>query len=230
VPGAFNDGTQIVTRPERKAMRLPALIFDFGNVVAFFDYLKACNRLGARLGLGGEEVRMRLLAHGFARTLACLEAGQLSPNDFAASIMARLGLSLPFDDFARDWEDIFWLNQPISRLITSLKSKGYTLILGSNTNSMHAVHFRRQFAATLDQFDAFVLSYEVGCLKPDAGFYEACARAAGVPAASCVFIDDLAENVAGARKAGLESVQYLDDVGLIASLQSLGVEISPGEC
>jgi putative hydrolase of the HAD superfamily len=149
----------------------------------------------------------------------------MPPGDFAESIMARLGLSFPFDDFARDWEDIFWLNEPVSRLVASLKSKGYTLILGSNTNSMHAVHFRRQFAATLDQFDAFVLSYEVGCLKPDVRFYEACVRAAGVPAASCVFIDDLAENVEGARNAGLKSVHYVDDPNLIANLQELGVEV-----
>jgi FMN phosphatase YigB (HAD superfamily) len=208
-------------------MRLPALIFDFGNVVAFFDYLKAFDRLGARLGLRGEEVRKQLLAHGFAQTLARLEAGKLSPDDFAANIMAGLGLSLPFDDFARDWQDIFWLNQPVSRLIASLKSKSYTLILGSNTNSMHASHFRRQFATTLDQFDAFVLSHEVGCLKPDVRFYEACVRAAGVPAASCVFIDDIAENVEGARAAGLESVQYQDDASLIARLRDLAVEISP---
>jgi putative hydrolase of the HAD superfamily len=209
---------------------LPALIFDFGNVVAFFDYQKACDRLGKRLGLRGDEVRRQLLERGFAQTLARLEAGQMTPDDFAESVTACLGLSLPFDDFARDWEDIFWLNRPISRLISLLKSRGYTLILGSNTNSMHAAHFRRQFAATLDKFDALVLSFEVGCLKPDVRFYDACARAARARASSCVFIDDLAENVEGARKAGLAGVQYCDDAGLIASLRELGVEISPGEC
>ncbi len=30
-------------------MREPAVIFDFGNVVGFFDYLKACERLGPGL-------------------------------------------------------------------------------------------------------------------------------------------------------------------------------------
>jgi glucose-1-phosphatase len=208
-------------------MRLPALIFDFGNVVAFFDYLRACDRLGARLGLGGEEVRKRLLERGFAHKLALLESGKLSPADFATRVAAELDLSISFDDFARDWEDIFWLNEPVSRLIAALKSNGYTLILGSNTNSMHALHFRRKFAATLDQFDAYVLSHEVGHLKPDARFYEACARAAGVPAASCVFIDDIAENVEGARNAGLKSVHYRDTANLITSLKDLGIEIPP---
>src|SRR5262245_44616042 len=105
-----------------RPMRLPALIFDFGNVVAFFDYLKACNRLGARLALDGDTVRRRLLERGFAQTLARLESGQMAPRDFAEKIMASLGLSLAFDDFARDWEDIFWLNGPVAGLIAALKS------------------------------------------------------------------------------------------------------------
>jgi putative hydrolase of the HAD superfamily len=211
-------------------MRLPALIFDFGNVVAFFDYLKACDRLGARLGLGGEEVKRRLLERGFSRMLARLESGQLAPRDFARNVTSALGVSMPFDDFVRDWEEIFWLNEPTSRLIALLKSRGYTLILGSNTNELHAAHFRRKFADTLDLFDALVLSHEVGCLKPDARFYEACTVAAGVAAGSCVFIDDIAENVEGARKAGLQAIHYFDHAGLIARLGELGVEILPGEC
>ncbi len=211
-------------------MRMPVVIFDFGNVVAFFDYGKFCDRLGSRLGVAGPAILEQLRAHGFTRNHARLEAGDITPVAFAEAITAPLGLSLPFEEFVRDWEDIFWLNEPISRLIGLLKSRGYTLILGSNTNAMHATHFRRKFAATLDQFDALVFSHEVGCLKPDARFYAACARAAGVSAASCVFVDDLADNVEGARKAGLRGLQYADLTGLIEGLQDLGVEIAPGEC
>jgi len=207
-------------------MRLPALIFDFGNVVAFFDYLKVCNRLGARVGLPEEEVRRRVLELGFTRWLARFEAGEMTSSDFAERITAPFELSLSHQEFVRDWEDIFWLNEPVSRLIVSLKAAGYTLILGSNTNPLHAAFFRRKFAETLDLFDAFVFSFEVGHLKPDARFYEACARAAGVPAGSCLFIDDLEENVAGARKAGLQGLQYVETTGLIAALSELGVEVA----
>ncbi len=207
-------------------MRLPALIFDFGNVVAFFDYLKVCNRLGARVGLPGEEVRRRVLELGFARWLARFETGDVSSSDFAELITAPFELSLPDHEFVRDWEDIFWLNEPVSRLIVALKAAGYTLILGSNTNPLHAAFFRRKFAETLDLFDSFVLSYEVGHLKPDARFYEACVRAASVPAGSCVFIDDMAENVDGARKSGLQALQYVETTSLIAALRELGVEVA----
>ena len=151
----------------------------------------------------------------------------MTASDFAELITAPFGLSLPFEEFVREWEDIFWLNEPVSLLIASLKSRGYTLILGSNTNQMHADYFRRRFAATLELFDALVLSYEVGCLKPDSRFYEACARAAGVPAGSCVFIDDMAENVDGARKAGLQALQYVETATLIAADYANSASRSP---
>jgi putative hydrolase of the HAD superfamily len=211
-------------------MREPALIFDFGNVVGFFDYQKACNRLGTRMGVAGEVVRERLLASGFPELLEQLESGRIAPPVFAERVLGLCGVSASYEDFVRDWEDIFWLNEPVALLIRRLKSRGYRLVLGSNTNVLHATHYRRQFAATLGLFDHFILSYEVGCLKPASRFYEACVAAAGVPASSCIFVDDLAENVEGARKAGLMALHYVDTPALVADLARVGVEIAQSDC
>ena len=207
-------------------MREPALIFDFGNVVAFFDYLKACERLGPKLGLTAEAFRRRIVERGFAPLLGQFESGMIGPEEFAAKVMVLSGLSLPYHEFVDAWQDIFWLNEPVARLIERLKSTGYTLLLGSNTNILHSAHYRRQFASTLDLFDQLVLSHEVGHMKPSSEFYHACVRAAGLPAASCIFVDDLAENVDGARKAGLIGVHYIDTPALITDLTELGVKLA----
>ena len=98
-------------------------------------------------------------------------------------------------------------------------------MLGSNTNDLHAAQFRRQFAETLGHFDRLVLSYEIGHIKPTADFYLACAEAAGAPPGECVFIDDLAENIEGARAAGLVGLVFRDVPTLIADLAALGVEV-----
>ena len=203
-------------------MQLPVLIFDFGNVVAYFDYLKFFDRVGARQGQPGEAVRTQMMNEGFAGLHAQFETGELTPVAF----FEALGLDLPFEEFLHAWEDIFWLNEPVARLIAQLKSSGYTLILGSNTNCLHARYFRQKFAGTLDLFDEMVLSHEVGCMKPDARFYAACAAAAGVSAGSCVFIDDLDLNVEGARRAGLQALQYVDNPGLKSGLSRLGIEVA----
>jgi glucose-1-phosphatase len=207
-------------------MREPALIFDFGNVVAFFDYLKACQRLGPMLGLTAEAFRRRIVERGFTPLLGQFESGKIGPEEFAAKVMVLSGQSLPYHEFVDAWQDIFWLNEPVARLIERLKSAGYTLLLGSNTNILHSAHYRRQFASTLDLFDQLVLSHDVGHIKPSAEFYHTCVRAAGLSAASCIFVDDLAENVDGARQAGLIGVHYIDTPALITDLTELGVQIA----
>ena len=90
-------------------------------------------------------------------------------------------------------------------MIAGLKSAGYTLVLGSNTNDLHAAQFRRQFAETLAHFDRLVLSFEIGHIKPSAAFYLACAEAAGAEPADCVFIDDLVETWKGREPPDLSA-------------------------
>jgi glucose-1-phosphatase len=207
-------------------MREPALIFDFGNVVGFFDYLKACARLAPKLGMTAEAFRRRIMERGFAQLLGRFEGGEIGPEEFAEEVMLIAGLRMPYHEFVDAWQDIFWLNEPVARLIKRLKLADYTLLLGSNTNILHSVHYRRQFASTLELFDHVILSHEVGHIKPSTEFYHACVAAAGLPAASCVFVDDLSENVDGARNAGLIGVHFIDTPALICDLTRLGVEIT----
>jgi putative hydrolase of the HAD superfamily len=209
-------------------MRRPALIFDFGNVVAHFDYRKAASRLGAKIGLSGEEVLDRVRPLGFSDLLKSYESGKISSESFSTGVSELIGHAIPHDDFIAAWADIFWANDSLAPLFGFFKRKGYTLVLGSNTNDLHASHFRRQFAETLDHFDRLVLSYEVGHVKPSSAFYLACAEAAGVEPGECVFIDDMFENVEGARAAGLVGLHYRTTDQLLVDLEGLGVEIPTG--
>jgi HAD superfamily hydrolase (TIGR01509 family) len=210
-------------------MREPVLIFDFGNVIAFFDYLLAWEKFGHRLGLTGPELRELLEQRGFAELHLRFESGLTAPEEFAVSLMAMGGFELPYAEFVAIWQDIFQLNEPVARLIGCLKSSGYTLLLGSNTNVIHSTYFRHKFVPPFDQIDRLVLSHEVGHMKPDRRFYETCVAVANVPAASCVFIDDLVENVEGARQAGLGAIHYLTTRTLIDDLRRLGVEVPSGQ-
>jgi len=207
-------------------MRLPIVMFDFGNVLGFFDYGLIYARFGARLGLSASAFQTLVESKGMSSLLAEFEAGAMSPEAFAARVQGEVGLDISFEDFVADWQDIFELNEPVARLVADLKAKGYTLVLGSNTNAIHAAFYRRRFRETLDHFDHFVLSHEVKAMKPSRAFFDACTAVVGVPAGSCVFIDDIEENVEGARAAGLRGIVYKEPAGLVRDLQALGVEAS----
>ena len=150
----------------------------------------------------------------------------MSAEDFSKTVCGLIGLEISHDEFADAWTDIFWLNESVVELLGELKAKGYTLVMGSNTNDLHANHFRPLFAEALGSFDRLILSYEVGHIKPSADFYLACAEAASAPPPDCVFIDDLAENVEGARAAGLRAILYQTTDQLRADLAAHGVEIA----
>ena len=222
VPPRLSSG---IAEASRKAALRPALIFDFGNVVAHFDYTRACDVLGARLGLTGAAFLERVRAAGFLSIVGEYESGRMTAEEFSTAVCGLVGLEVPHDEFAAAWADIFWLNEPVARLVVDLKRLGYTLVLGSNTNDLHAAHFREQFEETLAHFDRLVLSYEIGHIKPSKAFYLACAEAAGTPPDQCVFIDDMPENVQGARAAGLEGLVYRDFEALRNDLRALGVEL-----
>lgn len=57
-------------------------------------------------------------------------------------------------------------------------------------------------------FDAVVLSYELGIVKPDARMYEAIASRLGVLPEECVFIDDQPRYLIGAQDIGMQTVLY----------------------
>lgn len=210
------------------------LIFDFGNVVAFFSYARACEELGKRVGLSGQEFLDRLAGKGFHSVVAEYERGGLTTESFCAAAIRLIEGDPPVtvEEFAAAWSDIFWLNEPVARLVRALRQRRHVLVLGSNTNELHARRFRVQFAETLASFDQLVLSYEIHASKPSSLFYQACVRACGADRPqSCVFIDDMAENVEGARRAGLQAIQFVNLAQLRADLEELGVSCPelPGE-
>ena len=205
--------------------RTPALNFDNDNVVAHFDYRKACETFGRRLGMSSDAFLDHVRRRGLSPLVARYESGQIDAETFSRSVCALVDLELRPEEFAAAWSDIFWLNPPIAALIPFLKGRGFTLVLGSYTNDLHAAQFRRQFAETLAHFDRLVFSYEIGHLKPNAAFYRACAEAAAAPPHACLFIDDLPENGVGARAAGLSGLIYRDFPGLLDDVAARGVEV-----
>ena len=206
-------------------MRIPVLMFDFGNVVGFFDYSTVYHRLGLKLGLSAEQFEAMMYERGATRLGVEFESGRLTAEEFARQVTELAGLEMSFEEFEVHWPDIFTLNEPVARLAAALKQRRYILLLGSNTNVLHARFYRRRFEEALAPFDHFVFSYEIGELKPAPAFFIACVDRVGAPPGSCIFIDDALANVEGARAAGLQAVHYRDTPSLIAELRRLGVEV-----
>jgi HAD superfamily hydrolase (TIGR01509 family) len=72
-----------------------------------------------------------------------------------------------------------------------------------------------------DMFDVVVISGEVGMRKPEPLIYLHTLDLLGLPAADCVFVDDLAHNVSAAVEVGMVGVRHVSYESTLAELQIL---------
>lgn len=94
--------------------------------------------------------------------------------------------------------------------IADLARAGRRLALLSNTPVPHGEWMLVQPWA--GAFAVHVLSCRLGVVKPDAAIFEHTAAALGRRPGEAVLVDDRAENVAGARAAGMAAVHFEGDV------------------
>jgi FMN phosphatase YigB (HAD superfamily) len=198
---------------------MKTIVFDFGNVLGLFDYQRTLNRLAAHTDMSPAEMYAALYASLLWEEY---ETGHISTAEFLSRLRVLLRLGCTDDLISEAWSDIFQPNVEVCDLVASLKPR-HRLLLGSNTNELHANWFRRQFADTLRHFDHLVLSHEIGVRKPHSSFFEHCGRLAEAKPDECVFIDDLPANIEGARACGWHGILYESFADLRLQLRKVGI-------
>jgi putative hydrolase of the HAD superfamily len=202
---------------------IKTIVFDFGNVIGFFDYGLSVERLARHSHLAAEDIR-RFIYGGELED--AYESGRITSAEFVCRIREGCGLTCSDDVLMPAFADMFWPNEPVCALVPRLKPT-YRLLLGSNTNDLHSRHFLQQFAPTLRHFDGLVLSHQIGARKPRPEFFQHAQRLAGCAPERCLFIDDLPANVNGAIALGWRGIVYARDTDLPAELTKEGVRLAP---
>lgn len=189
----------------RKKMDLAAIALDLGNVLVRVDHLRFCAALAEFLPLSAQQVYAAVFDSGLEPGY---DTGRLSSQDFYQKIMSHLGLDLPYPLFCGWWNEIFDPLEGMEETVARLADR-YPLYLVSNTNPLHFHYIKERFPL-LRHIRGFVLSFEVGSRKPEAGIYQALIRTAGVPPEYCLFIDDKLPFVEAARDHGLVAWHFTD--------------------
>ena len=196
------------------------ILFDFGNVLGFFDHRRAIDKLRAHTRR--EPTELALALYGGELEIA-YENGQISTSRYVEIAKEDGRLLCSHDEFVAAFVDIFTENSPVTALIPSLK-KHYRLMLASNTNDAHFTHYRKQFAHFLDHFDHLVVSHEIGARKPHRPFYEHCQRLAQCEPNECLFVDDMPSNVHAAETFGWQGIVLTTPADLIARMKQIGIQ------
>lgn len=195
------------------------VISDLGKVVLWFDNEIFYRKMTAWCPLSEEKIQE--VVHRSAGFIELFDSGKITPQEFYSRAIAKLNAQISYDDFFAAYCDVFSTNPPVLNLLRSLKGK-YQLVLLSNTDIARFTFIKKKFPEILF-FDDYVLSYEVGFMKPHPEIYREALRKAGVEAAECVFIDDMEENIKGAEALGLKGILYKPDTDLEKGLRALGL-------
>lgn len=200
---------------------LKAVVFDFGNVVGFFDHHKTLARLTPYTSWSPQRIYDEIYDGPLEDDL---EAGRIGVEEFLRIFIERCELRCDADVLLAACGDIFTPNAAVCDLIPRLRDK-CRVVLGSNTNPLHAAQFQKQFADVLAHFHHQVLSYAIGFRKPKAEFFRECVRRAECEPGECLFVDDLAVNIAGAKATGMRGLVYHPGIDLIHELGRYGIQI-----
>jgi putative hydrolase of the HAD superfamily len=125
------------------------------------------------------------------------------------------------DTFCKLYADIFSLNEDVISLLPIL-NKNYKLFLLSNTDSIHKKYGWEKYKF-LNNFTSMILSFEVGCVKPEEKIYCAVEKASGLVSEEHFFIDDIQEYVNAAKSIGWGAVHFEGYDNLINDLKERNI-------
>lgn len=194
---------------------IKTVIFDLGNVIVSFDHNKIAARLGNACDHESEVIFGKAITSPLVRQY---NLGKITSAEFFEAVSRELSLQMDFRDFSEAWNCTFAPEPLVSERFIKTLSDKYKLLLLSDTNELHFDYIRERFSA-LDHFDDFVLSHKAGAVKPSAEIFQAVVKIAGCAPEECLFIDDLEINVEGARKFGINALQFISQTQLERELK-----------
>jgi putative hydrolase of the HAD superfamily len=194
------------------------LLLDFGGVVTT-DFFASLGAHCERLGLPNDRFRDLVTTDPPGRALYHqVERGELSQPAFERKIASLLGVEP--DGLVRGLLGDLRPDPLMTHAVASARAGG--IRVGVITNSWGTAPYDPYATYKLDeQFDAVVISSDVGVRKPDPTIYLVAADKLGVAPEACVFVDDMDTNLPAAREVGMAVVHHVDSVRTLRELERL---------
>jgi putative hydrolase of the HAD superfamily len=195
------------------------VIFDLGRVLIPFDFQRGYAAMSDLTGLAPQDIRSRLHNSGIVPRF---ESGQIAARDFVSRVGEILESDLDYSRFCDIWSCIFLPHTLVPETMVESIRRKYRTVLLSNTNEIHFNMVSARYPI-LQHFDAYVLSHEVGAMKPDPRIYQHAIDAAQCAPPECFFTDDIEDYVHGARAMGIDAVQFQNAEQIEDELRRRGV-------
>jgi putative hydrolase of the HAD superfamily len=186
-------------------MKSPAFIFDMSGVLLDFNLETIKNKVSASSDISVSKVERSWRNSKYLQS----EIGRISSLSYFQYYSAQIGLTWSYEQWIKEWSQICTYNRHGIRLFNTLKSKFPVFIL-SNLAEYHKRAVELSFPNFWKVSCQNFLSYEMGLYKPDVQIYlTACAKI-GIAPGDCYYFDDDEENVASAKRIGINAFHFCE--------------------
>lgn len=201
------------------------LLFDLDGVLADYDRGVRSRHLAAAIGVDAGPVHDALFGPKGLELRS--DRGELDLPGYLELLRARHGWRVEPADFLAARRQATRADPAMLELCRALSAHAVLAVFTNNGG---------WFGESVDQLvpelrplfgERIVCSGRLGLLKPAPESYRACLRLLDADAKTTLFVDDRAENVEGARAAGLDALLHVDYPSLRAALIDRG--LNPGD-
>jgi FMN phosphatase YigB (HAD superfamily) len=195
------------------------VVFDVGKVLVDFDYTIAARKIASKGKILAQKIYEFI---ALSPLLFKYETGLITREQFFSAVCDATGYCGDLEEFGGFFADIFTPIAPMVELHASLRKAGIPPYIFSNTNDLAISHIRQNFPF-FSNFDGYILSYEVGSMKPDAKIYEALENMAGKRGSEVLYLDDRLENVDAGAARGWQVILQETPEKTLAAIKELGL-------
>ncbi|MDE1854838.1 MAG: HAD family phosphatase [Candidatus Micrarchaeota archaeon] len=200
---------------------IKCILFDLGGVIIdytddryFYPYLARVSGVPVKKVWHTIQNRME----------ARLDTGQINLRDFNRAVANRLGIKPSQVKWYEMHRDNSRINRGTMGVVRRLH-KRYSVSYLSNVDRSRYEWSTKLLRPYLKFFEHRFASCEIGMRKPSAAIYRYALRHMGFGGREVIFIDNLEENVRGARRAGIKSVLFKSPRQLERALKHIGVRL-----
>lgn len=206
--------------------RIEAVISDFGGVLTtplVQSFMAFQDQTGITTENLGKAMQAATEANG-QNPLFEMERGEISEDEFLRQLTDALEPLLGHRPEMHRFKEIYFEalnpNPAMIDLMRELKAAGYRMAMLTN-NVKEWEPLWRSMLPVDEIFETVVDSAFVGCRKPESRIYAITLERLGLPAAACMFVDDVKVNCEGAERAGIAAVHFQQNEQAIPEIRSL---------
>jgi len=207
-----------------RGARIEAVVSDFGGVLTtplIQSFMAYQDETGVSTENLGKAMQAATEANG-DNPLFELERGEITEVAFLELLSDHLEPLLGHRPEMHRFTELYFKalepNVPMIELMRELKRAGHRMAM--LTNNVREWEARWRSMLPVDEiFETVVDSGFVGCRKPESKIYAITLDRLGLPAESCLFVDDVKVNCEGAERAGMTAVHFQDNEQAISEIR-----------